>query len=591
MNDWCLLLDGRTLPGKEEVGGKAASLARMRHLGLSVPPAFVLPTQVSHAPEVQSGTLPEQAIAALQEGMAYLESQTGRTFGSGERPLLVSVRSGAPVSMPGMMDTVLNLGINEDVEAALAAQTGDAAYATDTHQRFVIGYGRIVLKADLDDEGGSVADLKQRVRDETGSTVPDEPMRQLQEAVLAVLASWNSRRAKAYRKHTGISDQLGTAVTVQAMVFGNADEHSGTGVLFTRDPATGASAPFGEYLPGGQGEDVVSGERTPFPLAVLQEQLPQLHDELIRAGALLEREGRDVQDIEFTVEGGRLYLLQSRAAKRSPEAAVRLAVAFAREGVITQAEALARVTSEQVRQLLTPRLAESVREQAVSVAHGDPVCSGVIAGVALADADEVLARAALGESVIFIAKTTSPEDVQAMIAADAVCTETGGSTSHAAVVCRGLGRPAVVGCGPGVVQALTGRPVTLDGATGFVYDGLLALQEVRASEDGDLSTLQEWAAESAPLTVIPHAEAPADTIDLDALSVVDATEVAAAVTSAMVAKGVVLETDAGVAAALEGGVAAIVSDEPLPILLAALALAPQGRPLVSSDAIGIAKGS
>lgn len=577
MKPWYVLLDGSTLPSREEVGGKAASLARMRRLGLPCPPAFVLPTHVCHSHDGGSDELRDEVAGALRAGIAHLEAKTGRTFGSGPRPLLVSVRSGAPVSMPGMMDTVLNLGIDDAVEAALGAEAADPAYARDTHRRFVLGYGRIVLKADLDEEAGSVAQLLEQVRHETGADVPGDPWQQLHGAVRAVLESWNSRRARAYRRHMGISDGLGTAVTVQAMVFGNVAGESGTGVLFTRDPLTGSPEPYGEYLPCGQGEDVVSGERTPLPLSRLREQLPDVHAELVEAGRLLEREGRDVQDVEFTVERGRLYLLQSRTAKRSPEAAVRLSVGFAQEGLITVDEALGRVTSDQVRQVLRPRLAGPVREQAHVVATGEAACPGAIAGVALSDCDEVLARAAAGESVVFLAVTTSPEDVQAMIAAAAVCTETGGSTSHAAVVCRALGRPAVVGCGAGMVATLDGSDVTVDGGTGQVFSGRLPLRTIRPADDGDLRTLEGWAAERSPVAVIPQAEAPPDTVDLDEQAVVEPADVARAAIGAAAAKGTVLQTDAGVAALLACGVRTVVSAQPLPVLLAACAAAREVR--------------
>ncbi|MGD9527382.1 MAG: pyruvate, phosphate dikinase, partial [Pseudonocardia sp.] len=486
MGSWCVLLDGSEVPGREEIGGKAWSLARMRRLGLPSPPAFVLPTRVCLEYHAAGGELPGRVEEALRAGVAHLEAETGRRFGGAERPLLVSVRSGAPVSMPGMMDTVLNLGFDQRVEAALAAEAGSAEYAADTHRRFVAGYAHVVLRADLaepDDATLPALELRRRVADQLGRPVPEDPWEQLREAVSAVLASWNSRRAKAYRRHGGIPDDLGTAVTVQAMVFGNMGPGSGTGVLFSRNPLTGAPHPYGEYLPGGQGEDVVSGERDPLPLAHLAERLPAVHEELLAAARRLEAVQGDVQDIEFTVERGRLYLLQTRSAKRSPHAAVRLAVDLADEGVITPAEAVGRVTAEQVRRLLRPRLDPADRDGATVLATGEPASPGVGVGVALADADEAVRRAGDGEPVVFVARTTSPEDVHAMIAATAVCTETGGSTSHAAVVCRGLGRPAVVGCGPGAVERLSGREVTADGGIGTVFAGRLPLRQV--DPDGD----------------------------------------------------------------------------------------------------------
>lgn len=568
MDTWYVPLDGAWLPSREEIGGKAWSLARMCQLGLPVPPAFVLPTQVCHRYDEAGRNLPAQAEEALRVGIAFLEERTGRTFGAGPRPLLVSVRSGAPVSMPGMMDTILDLGIDDTVEAALAAESGDARYARDTHARFVTCYGRIVCKAHLDAPEADPAALRAAVARE-GGRVPDDPWEQLRGAVAAVFDSWQSRRARAYRRHCAIPDSLGTAVTVQAMVFGNLDDRSGTGVLFTRDPLTGAREPYGEYLPRGQGEDVVAGERTPLHLSSLAEQLPEVHTELLRAGRLLETEGGDVQDVEFTVERGRLYLLQSRRAKRSPQAAVRLAVELVDDGVIDEAEALTRVTAEQVRSVLRPRLSDDDRVGSPVLATGEPACPGVAAGVAVTDADEAVERAHRGERVVFVATTTSPEDIHAMIAAVAVCTGTGGSTSHAAVVCRGLGKPAVVGCGNDVMTSLPGRTVTVDGDGGRVYDGALPLRA--ASVDGDrwLARLAQWAQAHAPIQAVTPDAAPARVVDLDALGVVDADDVPDAVGAASAATGSVFDTDAGIVAAVRCGLPTVVTAQPLPALLAA----------------------
>ena len=376
MGRWHVLLDGTSLPGRQEIGGKAWSLARMRQLQLPVPPAFVLPTNVCHEYAAAGRTLPPQAQDALRAGMAYLQEQTGRTFGTGPHPLLVSVRSGAPVSMPGMMDTVLDLGMTNTVERALAEEAGDARYATDTHARFIVSYARIVLKAHLEDADATPAELRILAESETALPVPEDPWEQLRGAVAAVFDSWRSSRARTYRRHGGISDGLGTAVTVQAMAFGNLDDWSGTGVFFTRNPLTGAPHPYGEYLPRGQGEEVVSGERTPLPLSRLAAEMPDVYGELLRVGGLLEADGKDVQDIEFTVERGKLYLLQSRAAKRSPEAAVRLAVELVDDGLITEEEALSRVTSDQVRRVLRPRIADHDRARATVLATGEPGLPG-----------------------------------------------------------------------------------------------------------------------------------------------------------------------------------------------------------------------
>lgn len=573
MGRWYVPLDGTEVPSREEVGGKAWSLAQMHQLGLPVPPAFVLPTNVCHAYLASGRALPSEAGQALRTGVAYLEQETRRTFATGPRPLLVSVRSGAPVSMPGMMDTVLDLGMNDAVEQALATEAGSPRYARDTHSRFVAGYARIVLKGDLLPVDRPPAELRTLALREAGQPVPEDPWEQLLGAAAAVFGSWQSARARAYRRHYGISDQLGTAVVVQAMVFGNLDDASGTGVYFTRDPLTGAPAPYGEYLPGGQGEDVVAGTSTPLPVSQLAARLPQAHEQLRHAGRLLEAHGRDVQDIEFTVEQGRLYLLQSRAAKRSPEAAVRLAVDLVDDGVITAGEAVTRVSAGQVRQLLCPRLSGQHRAAAAAAATGEPACPGAAAGLAVSDPDEVVARAARGEPVVFVASATSPEDVHAMIAAVAVCTETGGSTSHAAVVCRGLGRPAVVGCGQGTVTALAGREVTVDGDTGTVFAGSLPLSRAETDDDPWLRRLAQWAAERSPVEVAGPGAGPAEVRDLDALDIADPGEIAEALRGAPAARGSVLDTDEGVAAAVAAGLRMIVTEHPLPALLAACAAA------------------
>ncbi|MCX7170166.1 MAG: pyruvate, phosphate dikinase, partial [Proteobacteria bacterium] len=375
---WICRLDGKELPGRDLIGGKAWSIAHIRSLGLSVPPAFVITTEACAA-FLASGDFPPELEAELALSMAGLETDSGRNFGHGPHPLLVSVRSGAPVSMPGMMDTVLNLGMNAVTENALALECGDAAFAKDTHRRFLHLYGEIVLKAQLPrlPREDNPAQWREAIRAASGSTVPEDVMAQLRSAVRAVFESWNSRRAKRYREHHGISHAHGTAVTVQAMVFGNLDARSGTGVLFSRNPLSGEPTPFGEYLPQAQGEDVVSGKFTPRPLSAMLESVPEAMQALLAAARVLELANKDVQDIEFTVEQGRLFLLQARTAKLAPQAAVRTAVDMVGEGLVDAATALQRITPERIRILLAPRLPEGADEAAELLARGEGACPGV----------------------------------------------------------------------------------------------------------------------------------------------------------------------------------------------------------------------
>jgi pyruvate,orthophosphate dikinase len=326
-----------------------------------------------------------------------------------------------------------------------------------------------------------------------GVTPPDDPWEQLSAAIVAVLDSWTGRRAIDYRRERGIPDDIGTAVTVQAMVFGNLDDRSGTGVLFTRDPLRGAVEPFGEWLPKGQGEDVVSGRANARPLDQLAVDLPDVHRELMVHATMLERHRREVQDIEFTVESGRLWLLQSRAAKRSPEAAIRHSVQLQQEGVITAHEALDRIRPDDVQWLLSRRLDVAAANSAVALAGGKQACPGVAVGRVVTDVDDAMERADAGEDVVLARPTTDPDDVAAMSTAVAVLTELGGATSHAAVVCRELGVPCVVGCGEGTVTTLAGQTVTVDATAGVAYAGRLPIVQVTESEDPDLLKLRDWA--------------------------------------------------------------------------------------------------
>jgi len=571
MSNWTIKLDGSALPTKEAAGGKAWSIARMRGLGLPVPPAFVIGTKACLA-YLETGDFPDGLVEEIDAGLAWLESESGRSFGGGDKRLLLSVRSGAAISMPGMMDTVLNLGINDAGESALAVETGLPAFARDTHRRFLELYASIVLKTSVElDAAADPADWRAAV-EAAGGPVPGHVRDQLLATVRAVFESWNTRRARRYREHNGIPHDLGTAVTIQAMVFGNLDERSGTGVLFSRNPLTGEPQPYGEYLPRAQGEDVVSGKFTPLALDAMLEAEPTAHAALLAASDLLEREHGDVQDIEFTVQSGQLYLLQSRAAKRAPAAAVRFAVDMMAEGRIDAATALSRVSAEQVRTLLLPRLADGATDGASVIATGEGACPGAATGVLVADADEAERRAAGGEDVVLVRKTTSPDDVHGMIAARAVITEQGGSTSHAAVVSRALGRPCVVGVGDGAV-AKAGAVVTVDGGAGLVYAGTLATKAPREQDDAQLRQLIEWARAASPVAVVDFAEGTAlDGFDVDrALASGDAEGLAAAIGDARVVRGHALAQDDIARVARAAGATTIVTEPVLPVLLTMIA--------------------
>ena len=567
-----ILLDENVTHDRDLLGGKAWSIVRMRRLGLPVPPAFVLPVTECGRFHDQ-GALDSELWQGVLSGLEYLAGQTSRRFGDPAWPLLVSVRSGAPISMPGMMDTVLNLGITDAVEQALARMTGDAAFARDVHARFCLQYGKIVLGADVASPGpdATPAAVRHAVREDIGEDIPDEPFEQLRLAISAVFRSWRSRRAVAYRRHWDIPDEGGTAVTVQAMVFGNLDAESGTGVLFTRDPLTGASQPYGHWLPGGQGEDVVGGTHMTRPLEALAESSPHIYRQLIAHGWVLEREHADVQDIEFTVERGNLYLLQTRSAKRSPMAAVRLATRLHVEGRIDRAEALRRVTAAQIDQLLQPVLSPEDEAGAEILARGEPACPGVAAGRVVKEWDDSPVGES-GDPIALVRPTTSPEDVPAMIAAVAVVTELGGASSHAAVVCRGLGRPCVVGVGESVTESWDGREITVDGSRGIVYAGRLGVHEVTVESIPELALLLEWAREACPVTVTD--EANEDTYDLDAHlgsgDGVDDPQLAEVLTGVERVSGSLVTTPEGAAAIMRAGVRTVVTlpgQQPLLILL------------------------
>lgn len=565
-----LVLDGASLPDVKLIGGKAWSVARMQALGLPVPAAFVLTTAACREYQGNGGALTEPMLDAVRAGVAHIEAATGRRLGGISTPLLISVRSGAPVSMPGMMDTVLNLGINDASEIALARETGNAAFARDSHRRFCEMFGRIVLRSPLDalPTQAQPHEWRMAIAQSCQREVPTDPFEQLTLAICAIFESWNGRRAKRYREHHGIDHSMGTAVTVQAMVFGNSDDRSGTGVLFSRNPLTGDAAPYGEYLERAQGEDVVSGSHTPVPLERLREQMPQVHAELMAAANILERENRDVQDIEFTVEQGKLYLLQSRSAKRSPAAAVRSAIDMVREGLIDEKEALHRVSAEQIRLLLRPTLATYIdRASETVLARGEAASPGAGFGIVVEDADEAERLAALGQPVVLSRPTTSPEDIHGMFVAQAVITERGGSTSHAAVVSRQLGVPCIVGCGDGALQGLAGQMVTIDGSGGIVFRGRLDVHQPQENADPLLEQLRQWALPRSPLQVFAHGHAPNDvSVDLESDDVAQA---ALRLGGAKSAVGSIFNTDEGVRLAVDSGLDFIVVKQVLPALLAA----------------------
>ena len=486
-----LVHDVATIDGHDvaRYGGKAAGLSRMCGLGLPVPPAFVIETAACRAYREAGERLPDDVRDDVRDALAVLESTTGKRFADSEGvPLLVSVRSGAQVSMPGMMDTVLNLGLDVPGVLAMAKACGDTAFVVDTWVRFWTMYADIVLDVDPEllgravdahrvhaaaglDEDSALALQSAVVEHLVGEgceEVAIDPWRQMEATIGAVFESWDSRRARTYRAHHGIPDDLGTAVTVQAMVFGNLGEVGGSGVAFTRDPATGEARLFGEFLAGGQGEDVVAGTATPTKLQEATGAWKSLVEELTQVGARLEREYRDALDIEFTVEDGRLYLLQVRPAKRTADAAVTIATELVHSGLISRPEALHRVGADQVAAVVTPRFEPQALERARSsgslLATGIPASPGHAIGMATLDPDRAARVAAEGLSAVLVRPTTSPQDLHGMIAAQAVVTQRGGATSHAAVVSRALDKACVVGCETIEVD-LEHRRFTIDGTT------------------------------------------------------------------------------------------------------------------------------
>ena len=531
------------------LGGKGSNLCEMARLGLPIPPGFVISTQVCRDYLSQGQTLPEGLKDSIEENIGLLERAMGRGFGAVANPLLVSVRSGASISMPGMMDTILNLGINDEIVKGLAKMMGDDRPAYDAYRRFLQIYSEVVLEADADafeeilseqkeragvamdhelnakQQQGVISEFKDMVLRVTGTQVPEDPWRQLMAAVEAVFRSWNTPRAVFYRNLNGISHDMGTAVTVMPMVFGNLGPTSGSGVLFTRDPSTGVNQVYGEFLSNAQGEDVVAGVRTPQRISSLSKVMPQAAQQLLDLSRQLESHYRDVQDVEFTIENERVFILQTRSAKRTPLAAVKTAVDMVNEGTISREEALRRVDSEEIVQLLVPQFRMDITSEHVQdglLARGAGASPGGATGHVYLDAASAVAAAAKGVPVILVRSETKPDDIHGIAAAVGVVTARGGVTSHAAVVTRGLGKPCIVGCDALQVDmeqrllAVDGRTIregeeiSIDGTTGDVYQGRLETVRPKLEDFIEANTLLGWADQTRKLGVMANADTSAD---------------------------------------------------------------------------------
>jgi pyruvate,orthophosphate dikinase len=528
--------------GRELLGGKGVGLAEMTQLGIPVPAGFTVTTDACREYMQNGKTLPSGLEDEIANHLRALEEKTGKRFGDPENPLLVSVRSGAAISMPGMMDTILNLGLNDEAVEGLAAATGNRRFAYDSYRRLIQMYGEVVdgidaerfeqalrvLKEDhkvQQDVELTAANLEELVRefkkiyeDEIGRPFPQDAGEQLNRAVLAVFDSWETPRAQVYRRANRIPDDLGTAVNVVQMVFGNKGPQSGTGVAFTRDPSTGEPGVYGEFLADAQGEDVVAGIRTPEPLEAMKRELGGAFDELLGTMRRLEEHYRDVQDIEFTVEDGRLYLLQTRSAKRTATAALKAAVSMVDEGLITREEAVARIDPGQLDQLLHPMIDPDAKvEVAASGLNASP---GAASGMVVLDADTAEERGRSGEDVILVRWETTPDDIHGLIQAKGILTAHGGMTSHAAVVARGMGKPCVAGC-EGLTIDLDARTITvggqklsegdlltIDGGTGSVIVGTVDLVPPQINED--FETILGWADDLRRLKVRANADTPED---------------------------------------------------------------------------------
>lgn len=533
--------EGRGSKDKYLLGGKGANLAEMTGLGFPVPPGFTISTEACK--EFMNGhNWPQGLHDEMEQQLKKLEAGTGKGFGDPANPLLLSVRSGAAFSMPGMMDTVLNLGLNNETAEGLAKLTGNERFVFDAYRRFITMFSDIVLdiskekfefllheakeakgvKLDTELETSDLKELvtkfKQLVKDECGSDFPDDPKTQLEKAITAVFSSWDNPRARTYRKTYKISDDLGTGVNVQSMVFGNLGDDSATGVAFTRDPSTGELGAFGEYLVNAQGEDVVAGIRTPKALSELGNDMPETHKELLDLMQKLEDHYKDMQDIEFTIERGKLYMLQTRTGKRTALAAIKIAVDMEQEGRIDKRTAVLRIDPDQLDQLLHPRI--DPKASVKVLAKGIPASPGAARGEIVLDADKAEELGSNGTDVILVRKETNPDDIHGVIAAKGVLTSYGGKTSHAAVVARGMGKPCVTGCEAVGIELearkiwingqefLEGQVITIDGTSGNIIEGKAPLIDPEVSPD--LHTILAWCDEFRTLGVRANAETPED---------------------------------------------------------------------------------
>jgi len=527
---------------KKLLGGKGANLAEMTNIGLPVPLGFTITTEACNAYYNEGKTISSDVRVQVLQALRKLEEQTGKQFGDSSNPLLVSVRSGAMFSMPGMMDTILNLGLNEKTVAGMATLTNNPRFAYDSYRRFIQMFSDVVLGVDVyffeqlleefrkkkgytsdpeltaEDWQEVIKGYKEIVRKRTKKEFPEDPIEQLFLSIQAVFESWNNQRAIVYRRLNKIPDHLGTAVNIQMMVFGNMGDDSGTGVAFTRNPSTGERVLYGEYLINAQGEDVVAGIRTPKPILALKEEMPDVYNQFSKICDLLEQHYLDMQDIEFTVERGKLFILQTRTGKRTAQAAIRIAVDMVEEGIIDKKTALLRIDPDQLTQLLHRRLDDTVER--ILLAKGLPASPGAATGQVVFDADEAEVLGNEGKKVILVRPETTPDDIHGILAAQGVVTSRGGMTSHAAVVARGMGKPCICGCEQikidldkrqftvGEQTVNQGDIITIDGSTGEIMLGEIPMIDPTFSDEFKL--LLEWADEVRKLGVRANADNPVD---------------------------------------------------------------------------------